>query len=253
MMGQIGTALADYGIDFTALSDAETNGRPYGTLNPLALMFHHTASENTSLTTIRRGRADLPGPLSQLFLEEYPQRKLWLVSEGVCNHAGSGSPATLANVRADNPVVPLPGMDASAGVSYNTVYIGIEVEGDSWDDFAGTPRYWLAVKVGAAICEHYDWDPLTRIISHKEHTLRKPDPFWDMPQFRKDVVAELDSFTSPVLPVYDPPSSWAAPAWAKAEAHEPPVVTVHSDPHKTVTKEELVVMFDRLGLLEDST
>ncbi len=50
---------------------------------------------------------------------------------------------------------------------------------------------------------------------------------------------------------YDPPSSWAAPSWAKAEALDPPVVTVDSDPHKTVTKEELVVMFDRLGLLED--
>jgi len=250
-MGQIGTALTDYGIDFTALSDAETNGRPYGTLDPIAFMVHHTGSENSSINTIRNGRTNLPGPLSQLFLEEFPQRKLWLVSEGVCNHAGPGSPITLANVRADNGVVYPPGPDGSAGVSYNTLYIGIEIEGNDPSDFAGTPRYWLAVQVAAALCLHYDWNPMTRIISHKEHTGRKVDPFFDMPKFRKDVVIELDAVNPPTPPVYDPPSSWAAKAWAKAEALDPPIVTVHSDPHKTVTKEELVVFFDRLGLLED--
>ena len=248
-MGDITQALTDYSIDFTALSDAETNGRPYGTLIPEALMIHHTGSENSSLNTIRNGRSDLPGPLSQLFLEEFPQRKLWLVSEGVCNHAGSGSPVTLSNVRANNPVVFPPGPDASAGVSYNTVYIGIEIEGNDPSDFADTPRYWLAVKVGAAICEAYGWDPLTRIVSHKEHTRRKPDPFFDMPQFRRDVAAELDAATPPAPPVYDPPYSVHQPAWDKALAQG--VVNDHSDPHKTVTKQELMTIFDRLGLLED--
>jgi len=244
-MGKIATALTDYGIDFTALSDAETNGRTYATLDPVALMLHHTASENTSITTIRRGRSDLPGPLAQLFLEEYPERKLWLVSEGVCNHAGKGSVTTYSNVIEDQPVVFPPGPDVYPGFSYNSVYYGIEVEGDSWDDFAGTPRYWLAVKVSAAICTAHDWDPLTRLISHKEHTRRKPDPFWDMPQFRKDVAIEL---MAPAPPVYDSPYSVHQPAWDKA--FDQGVVTVHSDPHKTVTKQELMTIFDRLGLLE---
>jgi len=250
-MGQIGTALTDYGIDFTTLSDAETNGRPYGTLHPIAFMVHHTGSENSSLNTIRNGRTNLPGPLSQLFLEEFPQRKLWLVSEGVCNHAGAGSPITLARVQADRPVLFPPGSDGSAGASYNTLYIGMEIEGNDASDFDGTPRYWLAVKVAAALCRHYNWSPLTRVISHKEHTRRKPDPFFDMSMFRDDVQAEMAAPVTPSPPMYDPPSSWAAKAWTKAEALVPPVVTVFSDPHKTVTKEELVVMFDRLGLLED--
>ena len=248
-MGQIATALTDYGIDFTGLSDAETNGRPYGTLTPEAFAIHHTGSENSSLNTIRNGHGSLPGPLSQLYLEEFPQRKLWLVSEGVCNHAGAGSPATLANVRADNPVVFPPGPDGSAGVSYNTVYIGMEIEGNDPSDFAGTPRYWLAVKIAAAVCRHYNWDPLTRVISHKEHTRRKVDPFFNMPGFRKDVQIELATPDTPSLSAYDLPYSVHQPAWDKAL--DQGVVNVHSDPHKTVTKQELMSIFNRLGLLED--
>ena len=247
-MGQIAIALIDYGIDFTMLSDAETNGRTYGTMDPVGFMIHHTGSENSSLKTIRNGRTDLPGPLSQLFLEEFPERKLWLVSEGVCNHAGKGSPRTHDNVVRDRPVLFPPGPDLPAGFSYNTVYYGLEIEGNDPSDFAGTPRYWLAVKVAAALCRHFNWDPLFRVISHKEHTTRKPDPFFDMPGFRKDVVIELDAPWSPDIPVYDPPYSVHQPAWDKALAQG--VVNVHSDPHKTVTKQELVTMFDRLGLLE---
>ena len=43
---------------------------------------------------------------------------------------------------------------------------------------------------------------------------------------------------------FEPPSSWAAADWDWADMHG--ITSKHSDPHKTVTKEELVVMLRRL-------
>ena len=54
--------------------------------------------------------------------------------------------------------------------------------------------------------------------------------------------------TPPPPPDYPPPDSYAAPAWAKAEAKG--IATDWSDPHEEVTKQDLMVFFDRLGLLD---
>lgn len=59
------------------------------------------------------------------------------------------------------------------------------------------------------------------------------------------LVPGLD-YTDPV-PQFDPPSSYARPAWEKADLAG--VISEWSNPHAKVSKQDLMVFFDRLSLL----
>ena len=63
------------------------------------VMVHHTGNARESAESIRRGRPDLPGPLSQLHIGQ--DGTVSVVAGGVCWHAGMGSyvgiPTDLAN------------------------------------------------------------------------------------------------------------------------------------------------------------
>lgn len=63
------------------------------------VMVHHTGNARETAESIRRGRPDLPGPLSQLHIA--PDGTVSVVAAGVCWHAGMGSylgiPTDLAN------------------------------------------------------------------------------------------------------------------------------------------------------------
>lgn len=78
--------------------------RGYGdfdTFRPRGFVDHHTAGAPSgwapSLGTVARGRADVPGPLSQLFTPRNPQGKhnVHVVAAGRANHAGAGGWAGL--------------------------------------------------------------------------------------------------------------------------------------------------------------
>lgn len=63
------------------------------------IMLHHTGNARETPESIRRGRPDLPGPLSQLHIAQ--DGTVSVVAAGVCWHAGMGSypdiPTDLAN------------------------------------------------------------------------------------------------------------------------------------------------------------
>jgi hypothetical protein len=63
------------------------------------VMIHHTGNARETAESIRRGRPDLPGPLSQLHIAQ--DGTVSVVAAGVCWHAGMGSytgiPTDLAN------------------------------------------------------------------------------------------------------------------------------------------------------------
>jgi hypothetical protein len=63
------------------------------------VMLHHTGNARETAESIRRGRPDLPGPLSQLHIAQ--DGTVTVVAAGVCWHAGMGSypgiPTDLAN------------------------------------------------------------------------------------------------------------------------------------------------------------
>jgi len=143
---------------------------------------HHTASgpnwqDGHVAALLRDGRRDLSGPLAQIGLER--DGTVVLIAAGRCNHNGYG----------------LWGND-----SY-----GIE----AYNDGLGEP--WPAAQLDAyrtvcrVLCEHHGWDPITRVMAHRETDPgRKIDPTGiDMPAFRTAVAASKPAPPAPPPPLED--------------------------------------------------
>lgn len=134
------------------------------------VLCHHTGagSRDGLLNLIERGRDDLPGPLSQLFLDD--DGTFYVLAAGRCNHAGRGNWQGVVNG--------------------NSELIGIEARNagngkDIWEE-AQLDAYAVGV---AAILKHIKADAVMAA-GHKEYALprgRKIDPTFDMVEFREDV------------------------------------------------------------------
>lgn len=133
---------------------------------------HHTGGPthgvDPSLSTVLNGRADLPGPLSHLYLGR--DGTFHVLAAGRCNHAGLGS---------------------WQGDEYgNSTFIGIEAEnaGDGHDPWPAVQLEAYARGV-AAILSHIGAAAIM-CAGHKEYALpkgRKVDPSFDMAKFRESV------------------------------------------------------------------
>jgi N-acetyl-anhydromuramyl-L-alanine amidase AmpD len=144
------------------------------------VLCHHTGPGSTKalLALIVNGREDLPGPLSQLFLDE--DGTFYVVAAGRCNHAGAG----LWHGVTDG----------------NGHFIGIEARNagdgkDPWEDVQ-LEAYARGV---AALLSHVHGDAVM-CSGHKEYALprgRKVDPSFDMVAFREHIenIMELGSTT----------------------------------------------------------
>jgi peptidoglycan hydrolase-like protein with peptidoglycan-binding domain len=153
---------------------------------------HHTAGPRQgnmpSLKIITEGRADLPGPLSQLGLGR--DGTFYVIAAGRSNHAGAGTWNGVSNGNAN--------------------FIGIEAENTGLaNDFP-----WPAVQLDAyqrgvaAILRHLQIGP-EACCGHREYALpsgRKPDPSLDMPTFRSTVAAILSGTAPPpvLIPAVEP-------------------------------------------------
>jgi N-acetyl-anhydromuramyl-L-alanine amidase AmpD len=156
------------------------------------VMCHHTAGPLSgnmpSLGIVTNGRSDLPGPLAQLCLGR--DGTYYIVAAGRANHAGAGN--------------------WQGVVSGNTSFIGIEAENtghtsgpkaDPWPTVQmdayrrGVAAILKKVGANAIMC-----------CGHKEYALpmgRKPDPTFDMNDFRLQVAAIMAG-TAP-NPIVIPP------------------------------------------------
>jgi hypothetical protein len=149
---------------------------------------HHTAGPATgnmpSLGIVTNGREGLPGPLSQLCLGR--DGTYFVVAAGRANHAGPGEWEGLT--------------------TGNSSFIGIEAEnrgrpGDAWPEVQmDAYRRGVAAiltKIGAEArmcCGHREWAPT-----------RKPDPRFDMDEFRAEVAAIMagTGTVRPLIPAAD--------------------------------------------------
>jgi len=155
------------------IEDPEWQSRGRGPMREVkGVMLHHTAGpargDSPSLRIVREGRADLPGPLSQLFLTR--QGVYHVLASGRCNHAGRGR--------------------WQGVTSGNSSFIGIEAEnmGTSQDPWPGVQMESYVEGV-AAILRHLRTDSVMAV-GHKEYALprgRKIDPSFDMHDFRSEV------------------------------------------------------------------
>jgi hypothetical protein len=158
----------------------------------LGVLCHHTAGPETgnmpSLNTLLKGNGKTPGPLAQLGLGR--DGTFYIVAAGKCNHAGAGLWQNISNG--------------------NTHFIGIEAENsgrpnDSWPEVQ-VDAYCRGV---AAILKHINKDA-SFCAGHREYALpkgRKPDPDFNMDEFRKRVSDVLNSTSPPILIPAEEPTS----------------------------------------------
>lgn len=152
-----------------------TRGRP-GAFGPVrGVLCHDTAGAKgtSSLNVIVNGRSDLPGPLSQLYLDR--DGVFTTVAAGRCNHAGAGS---------------WNGVNTG-----NTNFVGIEAENDGLDDDPWPAIQMLEYARGCAAILKHIGAPAIMCVGHKEYALppgRKIDPSFNMVSFRQQVSAMMD-------------------------------------------------------------
>lgn len=182
--------LQDFGLTVT---DHRVDGAP-GKFTPLGICLHHTASRigmdpMPSLQVVRKGRADLPGPLCNVLVGR--DAKLAAITDGRANDTGGGDPDVLHAVRNDFPVLPQADDVDGYRINGNQWFYDIEVENDGVGESWSQAVIDATVSVAAAFCRHHGWTS-RRVICHREWTRRKIDPSWHGP-WRTLIAARLDA------------------------------------------------------------
>lgn len=144
------------------------------TYNPHGIIIHETRGSATStdageLDVLINGRAGLTGPIAQLYLS---RSGVWyVVTAGLSHHVKTGWAG------------PFSGQG-------NTRLLGIEAQHGEAEDWAKKPvQYASYVRGVAAVRKRTGW----AIVGHKEHQPGdKPDPEFNMDQFRRDVTAAMN-------------------------------------------------------------
>jgi len=163
--------------------------------NIWGVMIHHTGNSRAAVATIRDGRPDLEGPLSNCLIT--PDGKCYLIAVGPCNHSGRGS---------------YPGIPTNNG---NSVLIGFEC---AWPDIKPDGSYnsaqrWPDAQIvtmrdaTAAVLKKLGYGS-DRVIGHKEYAgaaQGKWDPGnMDMNWFRGEVGKDLAGQFVDVSPIPSP-------------------------------------------------
>lgn len=193
----LSAALRSAGLKVAEVDGWESRGN--GDMGRIAgIICHHTAGPKAgnmpSLTTLIRGRSDLPGPLSQLGLGR--DGTFYVIAAGRCNHGGIG---------------------AWKDVSGNVRFIGIEAENTGMADDSPWPAVQVdAYKRGVAAILRHIGKAAEDCVGHKEYALpkgRKDDPNFDMTAFRQDVAAILSGAVPPpaLIPSTTPSSEPGKP------------------------------------------
>jgi N-acetylmuramoyl-L-alanine amidase/Hemopexin len=175
------------GLTVNPVADWKTRKRP-GSFTPIGIMMHHTAGRS-SLDAIINGRTTptpLAGPLANFHIDK--SGLVNVVSVGPANHAGPGAQQVLNEV--SQGVVPAGTAGARGladGPGGNSFFYGFENEnlGDGVDPWPEVQLDAMA-RAAAALCQVHCWNE-NRVIAHKEWTSRKPDPTFNMNDFRTRV------------------------------------------------------------------
>lgn len=163
------------------------------------VMVHHTGNRNATAESIRDGRPDLAGPLSNIHIAT--DGTVTIVAVGVCWHAGVGS---------------YPWLPTNNG---NWHLIGIECAHDGNEQWPDAQIIALR-DTCAALAVKLD-QPASHVIGHKEYAgaaQGKWDPGnMDMNWFRGEVQKDMDGFVFPgEHPPIDPaPGPIVPPDYAK--------------------------------------
>jgi len=162
-------ALKDWGLTVVEVPGWQTRGS--SSFGPAGFVAHHDVigPVTTVPGIIIDGRSDLPGPLSQFWLER--NGRVHLVAAGRANHAGEGHWRDL------NENAEVWGCEANS----------LGVSSDPWPKIQLDAYYRLA-----AACADFSGFPVANVCGHKEWApTRKVDPHSiNMDDFRRQVAAQ---------------------------------------------------------------
>lgn len=159
------------------------------------VMVHHTGNSRETAQSIRQGRPDLAGPLSNLHIA--PDGTVTIVAVGVCWHAGRGSYPWLPTDNANQHMI---GIECAWPTVTNGRYDPAERWPDAQIIAMRDTCAALALKLGV---------PATRVIGHKEWAgaaQGKWDPGnLDMSWFRAEVAKDMRGEFNPKTPTQPAP------------------------------------------------
>lgn len=189
---------------------------PWGPVH--GVMLHHTAGTNSLRTCIEGQSSEVPGPLCLGLIDK--DGIVHLIGYGRTNHAGKGSAAVLAAVKAES-ALPRPGADEVDGTVH---FYGFEIEnlGNGRDPYPAA-QLDTSERIAAAICRAHGWTAASTI-GHGEWTRRKIDPSFSMPEMRGRIAARLGAKPQPTDPPKPPagkPSVSLSKLIAAAKADPP--------------------------------
>jgi len=196
-------ALTEAGLDVEEHTGWKTRSSPTSnSYNPVGLLNHHTAG-----SSILYNYPDPPW-WTNTRLEDScnitikPDGTVAVLNAGYAYDSGQGDPKVLTRVLNDWPIQPPTDTDPDDRILGNPYFIDIEVQhkGDG-GPIVGVQRDAL-IRTNAVICEHMGWNPATRLLGHREWTVRKPDPKWDgftnpMHQIRADTLKLIGDVMTP--------------------------------------------------------
>lgn len=189
-------ALRDEGVDVIEYAGwATRSNKPFDQFNPVGLIDHHTAGSSVLYNYPEEPFYSNASLATKCNITIRPDGVAVVLNAGFAYDSGMGAPAVLAAVKADKPLPKLDGLKST--ISGNPHFIDIEVQHlGNGDPIVAVQREAL-IRCNAAICRHMGWDPMTRVIGHREWAPdRKVDPRWDgfsnpMPAIRFDTAQQL--------------------------------------------------------------
>ena len=212
MINQWATALKSAGLNVEALDGWQMRAASSYVYEPVGIMLHHTASNRNSgnmpcRNIVVNGRKDLKGPLSQFLIGR--NGDILLISGKRCNHAGRGMASRIEQLLADvEPPDYGQGLyDAPKPGAYrngNKHYVGFELEADGLGERYSDELLEATITACAVLCILHGWNPLTRVLMHREWTSRKIDPDLRIP-WRKLINDAVENGTFAVPEQAEPP------------------------------------------------
>jgi hypothetical protein len=149
----------------------ETRGRPYSFNPTKGVICHHTAAAEDIDSVLINGRSDLPGPLCHYALHK--NGDVVLIAAGYANHAGASKAGYPSNSSGW-------GIEATGPVPNNSAY-GV----------GAFPNYDEYLTMVSCIVDIEGWPvDIYHVPGHKDSCDppgRKPDPHFDMNDFRRNV------------------------------------------------------------------
>jgi LysM repeat protein len=183
------------GLNVVEVAGWQTRGREFPS-RPDICIRHWTAGPATgstpSLGVVTNGRADLPGPLCQIYQsrEVDGNDRIFVIASGVANHAGKGS---------------------WAGVSGNSASMGLEIEWSGPNEAFSAQRKEISEQAMAALMQCAKGTNTDDACEHREYAgPRKIDTNLDGNELRRRMRELLGPGATPATPVV--PSQGGAPA-----------------------------------------